>query len=62
MQKTTPLQNPHSSTSDLLTWSEQPPPQFSRSGHCSRQPSDKIGEVLRGSQLRDEEAQSVAKK
>ncbi|WVZ25892.1 hypothetical protein V8G54_004436 [Vigna mungo] len=62
MQKTTPLPNPHTSTSDLLIWSEQPPPQFSRSVHRSRQPSDNIGEVLRGSQLRDEEAQSLAKK
>lgn len=39
MQKTTPLRNSHTSTSDLLTWSEQPPPQSSpaASGHRSRQ-------------------------
>ncbi|TKY60287.1 Alpha-ketoglutarate-dependent dioxygenase alkB-like 2 [Spatholobus suberectus] len=63
MQRSTPLRNPHTSTSDLLTWSEQPPPESSpASGHRSRQPSDKIGEVLRGSQLTEEEAQSLTKK
>ncbi|CAJ1938099.1 unnamed protein product [Sphenostylis stenocarpa] len=61
MQRTKLLRNPHTSTSDLLTWSEQPPPQ-SASGHRSRQPSDKIGEVLRGSQLTEEEAQSLARR
>ncbi|RDX73531.1 hypothetical protein CR513_46844, partial [Mucuna pruriens] len=96
MHRTTPLRNPRTSTSDLLTWSEQPPPESSVSGHRSRQvinsfcrkfylnialvgsihslvkmynelfacssnrssysqPSDKIGEVLRGSQLTEEE-------
>ncbi|KAL5175641.1 hypothetical protein HKD37_08G021799 [Glycine soja] len=55
--------NPHTPTSDLLTWSEQPPPDSSASGHRSRQPSDKIGEVLRGSQLTAaEETQSLTKK
>ncbi|KAG5041173.1 hypothetical protein JHK85_013649 [Glycine max] len=54
-QRTTPLRNPHTSTSDLLTWSEQPPPESSASGYRSRQ-------VLRGSQLTDEEAQSLTKK
>lgn len=66
MQRTTPLRNPHASTTDLLTWTEQPPPESSpatsASGHRSRQPSDKIGEVLRGSQLNDEEAQTLTKK
>ncbi|XP_061344745.1 uncharacterized protein LOC133290638 isoform X2 [Gastrolobium bilobum] len=66
MQRSTPLRNPHASTSDLLTWPELPPqdsaPAVSRSGHRSRQPSDKIGDVLRGGQLSEEEAQSLAKR
>ncbi|ESW31645.1 hypothetical protein PHAVU_002G255600 [Phaseolus vulgaris] len=64
MHKSTPQRSCHTSTSDLLTWSEQPPPQSSLAapGHRSRQPSDKIGEVIRGSQLTVEEAQSLAKK
>ncbi|KAK7318605.1 hypothetical protein RJT34_03308 [Clitoria ternatea] len=63
MQRTTPPRNPHTSTSDLLTWPELPPPEFTTaSANRSRQPSDKIGEVLRGSHFTEEEAQSIAKK
>ncbi|XP_020238289.1 uncharacterized protein LOC109817453 [Cajanus cajan] len=57
-----PLRNPHSSTADLLTWPEQPPPLSSASGHRSRQTSDRISEVLRGSQFTEAEAQSLTKK
>ncbi|MED6197487.1 hypothetical protein PIB30_056896 [Stylosanthes scabra] len=60
----TTVRTSHSSTSDLLTWPELPPPEFSPSSHRPRQysqPSDKIGEVLRGSQLTDEEEQSLIK-
>lgn len=34
--------NPHTPTSDLLTWSEQPPPDSSASGHRSRQVTTSI--------------------
>ncbi|XP_027363728.1 uncharacterized protein LOC113871127 isoform X1 [Abrus precatorius] len=61
MQRNTPL-SIHTSTSDLLTWPEQPPPDSPASAHRSHQPSDKIGEVLRGIQLTEEEAQTLAKK
>ncbi|MED6131507.1 hypothetical protein PIB30_010560 [Stylosanthes scabra] len=60
----TTVRTSHSSTSDLLTWPELPPPEFAASSHRSRQysqPSDKIGEVLRGSQLTEEEEQSLIK-
>ncbi|KAK7358976.1 hypothetical protein VNO77_00919 [Canavalia gladiata] len=66
MQRTTPLRNSHTSTSDLLLWPEQSPldssPAVSASAHRSRQPSDKIGELLRGSQFTEEEAQNLTKK
>ncbi|XP_019459633.1 PREDICTED: uncharacterized protein LOC109359426 [Lupinus angustifolius] len=66
MQRNTLLRNSRASTSDLLTWPELSPQESSAavsvSGHRSRQPSDKIGEVLRGAKLTDEEADSLVKK
>ncbi|XP_002531253.2 uncharacterized protein LOC8269056 [Ricinus communis] len=65
MERSTPVRNPHSSTSDLLTWNEAPPPQSPASAsttHRSHQPSDRISKVLSGGQLSDEEAQSFLKK
>ncbi|XP_061336577.1 uncharacterized protein LOC133283691 isoform X2 [Gastrolobium bilobum] len=65
MHRSTPVRKPHTSTSDLLTWSEVPTPEssatVSASGNRSRQPSDRISKVLHGGQLTDEEAQTLAK-
>ncbi|KAK2443739.1 hypothetical protein P8452_21904 [Trifolium repens] len=59
----TPVRKPHTNTSDLLTWSEVPPPQSSPavSATRSRQPSDRISKVLTSDQLTEEEAQTLAK-
>ncbi|ESW35640.1 hypothetical protein PHAVU_001G252000 [Phaseolus vulgaris] len=64
MQRGTPVRNPHTSTSDLLTWSETPPPESpvtASSAARPGQPSDRISKVLHGGQLTDEEAQTLAK-
>ncbi|KAJ1377340.1 hypothetical protein SESBI_48995 [Sesbania bispinosa] len=66
MQGTTPVRKSHTSTSDLLTWSEVPPPDSaltvnSSGGSRSRQPSDRISKVLHGGQLTEEEAQTLSK-
>ncbi|KAL0448752.1 UNVERIFIED_CONTAM: hypothetical protein Slati_1431600 [Sesamum latifolium] len=68
MERATPVRKPHTSTSDLLTWSEAPPPEASSSAGASRsaarsnQPSDGIGKVLFGGKITDEEAQSLNKR
>ncbi|KAL0333085.1 UNVERIFIED_CONTAM: hypothetical protein Scaly_2210000 [Sesamum calycinum] len=68
MERATPVRKPHTSTSDLLTWSEAPPPEASSSAGASRsaarsnQPSDGIGKVLFGGQITDEEAESLNKR
>ncbi|KAE9602838.1 hypothetical protein Lal_00049981 [Lupinus albus] len=66
MQRHTLLSNSRASTSDLLAWPELSPQESSAavsvSGHRSRQPSDKIGEVLRGGKFTDEEADTLVKK
>lgn len=64
MERNTPVRKPHTSTADLLTWSEVPPSESPAtvSGARSHQPSDKISKVLHGGQLTDEEAQSLLKK
>ncbi|CAJ1855873.1 unnamed protein product [Sphenostylis stenocarpa] len=64
MQRGTPVRKPHTSTSDLLTWSETPPPEApatASSAPRSGQPSDRISKVLHGGQLTDEEVQTLAK-
>ncbi|KAF5458148.1 hypothetical protein F2P56_022203 [Juglans regia] len=64
MERSTPVRKPHTSTADLLTWSEVPPSHSPAtvSGARSHQPSDRISKVLHGCQLTDEEAQSLMKK
>ncbi|XP_015944012.1 uncharacterized protein LOC107469148 [Arachis duranensis] len=65
MQRNTPVRKPHSSTSDLLTWSETPPTETAASPPASStrsgQPSDRISKVLHGGQLTEEEAQALSK-
>ncbi|KAF1864340.1 hypothetical protein Lal_00021996 [Lupinus albus] len=55
----------HRNTSDLLTWSENPPPEstatVSASANRSHQPSDRISKVLHGASLTDEESHSLTK-
>lgn len=59
-----PVRKPHTSTSDLLTWSETPPPDppSSATAPRSHMPSDAVSKVLFGGQVTDEEAQSLAKR
>lgn len=67
MERVTPVRKPHTSTADLLTWSEVPPPPTStnssangsRSTTRSHQPSDGISKVIFGGQITDEEAESL---
>ncbi|CAE6152555.1 unnamed protein product [Arabidopsis arenosa] len=62
MERNTPVRNPHTSTADLLSWSETPPPHHSTSSAArSHQPSDGISKILGGGQITDEEAQSLNK-
>ncbi|XP_024005274.1 uncharacterized protein LOC112082193 [Eutrema salsugineum] len=62
MERSTPVRNPHTSTADLLSWSETPPPEHSTASAArSHQPSDGISKVLGGGQITDEEAQSLNK-
>ncbi|KAG8373364.1 hypothetical protein BUALT_Bualt11G0016500 [Buddleja alternifolia] len=68
MERGTPVRKPHTSTSDLLTWSEARPTDSSAAANASRsaarpnQPSDGIGKVLFGGQITDEEAESLNKR
>ncbi|KAA8546822.1 hypothetical protein F0562_003254 [Nyssa sinensis] len=70
MERATPVRKSHTSTADLLTWSEVPPADSSvtasgnasRSGARSHQPSDGITKVLSGGQITDEEAESLNKR
>ncbi|ESQ27303.1 hypothetical protein EUTSA_v10018982mg [Eutrema salsugineum] len=66
MERNTPVRKPHTSTADLLTWSEVPPsdsPSFaSRSAVRSHQPSDGISKVVFGGQVTDEEVESLNKR
>lgn len=58
------MRKPHTSTADLLTWKEAPPSESPAkvTAHRSHQPSDRIGKVLFGGQVTDEEADSLMKK
>ncbi|XP_021740190.1 uncharacterized protein LOC110706569 [Chenopodium quinoa] len=63
----TPVRKPHTSTADLLTWSENPPadsPSLSSSNRPIRnvQPSDGISKVVFGGQVTDEEFESLVKR
>ncbi|XVF39505.1 hypothetical protein PTKIN_Ptkin01aG0040000 [Pterospermum kingtungense] len=65
MERSTPVRKPHTSTADLLTWSETPPPDSSASAPRStrpHQPSDGIRKVVFGGQVTDEEFESLNKR
>lgn len=62
---TTPVRKPHTSTADLLTWSEIPPVAASPATaprSTSHQPSDGISKVVFGGQVTDEEVESLMKR
>ncbi|RID75256.1 hypothetical protein BRARA_B02310 [Brassica rapa] len=63
MERTTPVRKPHTSTADLLTWSEVPPSDSpssaARSAVRSHQPSDGVSKVVFGGQVTDEEVESL---
>ncbi|XP_019174607.1 PREDICTED: uncharacterized protein LOC109170103 [Ipomoea nil] len=68
MERSTPVRKSHTSTADLLTWSENPP-EFSpasasapRSSARSHQPSDGIQKVVFGGQVTDDEVESLNKR
>ncbi|KMT08793.1 hypothetical protein BVRB_6g135170 [Beta vulgaris subsp. vulgaris] len=54
----------HTSTADLLTWTEAPPSHSSPPSSATRshQPSDGVSKVLFGGQITEEEAESFAKR
>ncbi|KAH9611453.1 hypothetical protein KSS87_009103 [Heliosperma pusillum] len=63
----TPVRRPHTSTADLLTWSETPSAVFSHANNSNRlvrnvQPSDGISKVVFGGQVTDEEVESLLKR
>lgn len=67
MEKNTPVRKSHTSTADLLTWSENPPENSPAIGSAassarSRQPSDGIQKVVFGGQVTDEEVESLNKR
>ncbi|KAA8530862.1 hypothetical protein F0562_005514 [Nyssa sinensis] len=66
MERATTLRKPHTSTADLLTWSDVPPVASSGNASCSgarsHQPSDGISKILFGGQVTDEEAESLNKR
>ncbi|KAA8538059.1 hypothetical protein F0562_027361 [Nyssa sinensis] len=71
MERSTPVRKPHTSTADLLTWSENPPADSpatgsvtsgARSAARSHQPSDGISKVVFGGQVTDEEVESLLKR
>lgn len=63
----TPVRKPHTSTADLLTWSENPPADALSLSSSNRpirnvQPSDGISKVVFGGQVTDEEVESLLKR
>ncbi|GAB4845054.1 hypothetical protein Ancab_038459 [Ancistrocladus abbreviatus] len=67
MERSTPVRKPHTSTADLLTWSENPPADYTATGSSARpvrnvQPSDGISKVVFGGQVTDEEVESLLKR
>ncbi|KAL8253496.1 hypothetical protein R6Q59_037189 [Mikania micrantha] len=71
MNRNTPVRKPHTSTADLLTWSENPTvdspdtgsaASAARSSLRSHQPSDGISKVVFGGQVTDEEVESLNKR
>ncbi|KAK3230864.1 hypothetical protein Dsin_002745 [Dipteronia sinensis] len=67
MERTTPVRKPHTSTADLLVWSEIPPSDSPAPTSATRlasrgQPSDGISKVVFGGQVTDEEVESLNKR
>ncbi|XP_071731997.1 uncharacterized protein [Rutidosis leptorrhynchoides] len=71
MERNTPVRKPHTSTADLLTWSENPDVDSPETGSVasaarstirSHQPSDGISKVVFGGQVTDEEVESLNKR
>ncbi|GMI90948.1 hypothetical protein like AT1G35780 [Hibiscus trionum] len=65
MERNTPVRKPHTSTADLLTWSETPPADSPATAPRSArpfQPSDGIRKVVFGGQVSDEEFESLNKR
>ncbi|KAB2096818.1 hypothetical protein ES319_A01G130400v1 [Gossypium barbadense] len=65
MERSTPVRKPHTSTADLLTWSETPQPDSSASAARPtrpHQPSDGIRKVVFGGQVTDEEFENLNKR
>ncbi|KAJ6791841.1 Uncharacterized protein M6B38_241575 [Iris pallida] len=64
MERATPVRKPHTSTADLLTWSETPPPPAdgsaaASSARRSNKPAGGISPVMFGAHMSKEEAESV---
>ncbi|KAI4375100.1 hypothetical protein MLD38_013010 [Melastoma candidum] len=64
MERSTPVRKSHTNTSDLLTWSETPPPESpadasSRTNARPHQPSDGVRKVVFGGQVTDEEFEKL---
>ncbi|KAL6962721.1 hypothetical protein U1Q18_037680 [Sarracenia purpurea var. burkii] len=64
MERNTPVRKPHTSTADLLTWSETPAAAApgAHSAARSHQPPDGISKVVFGGQVTDEEVESLNKR
>ncbi|XP_068643280.1 uncharacterized protein [Aristolochia californica] len=71
MERTTPVRKPHTSTADLLTWSENPSADSSAADSATsgsrptirtHQPTGGISKVLFGGQMTEEEAESLMKR
>ncbi|KAE8684387.1 hypothetical protein F3Y22_tig00111131pilonHSYRG00110 [Hibiscus syriacus] len=62
MERNTPVRKPHTSTADLLTWSETPQPDSAARPARPLQPSDGIKKVVFGGQVTDEEFESLNKR
>nr|XP_010926278.1 uncharacterized protein LOC105048618 isoform X2 [Elaeis guineensis] len=65
MERSTPVRKSHTSTADLLTWTEAPqvaPPTAEWGSRRPYQPSGGISKVLFGGQMTEEEAESVLKR
>lgn len=68
MERNTPVRKTHTSTADLLTWSENPPENSPASAPPARfstrhpQSSDGISKVVFGGQVTDEEVESLNKR
>ncbi|KAL8136939.1 hypothetical protein V2J09_002940 [Rumex salicifolius] len=65
MERNTPVRKPHTSTADLLVWSEIPPVDSADSAPRpvrNVQPSDGISKVVFGGQVTDEEVESLMKR